>query len=413
MTQPQKKFLISGAGIVGLLTAQALKARNIDFEIFERDANAEFREASGWAITIHWAMETLLDLIPEELQKEIFDAQVRRDFHGDDTGNFKYIDASNGETIVSIPPSHRLRVRREQIRRTLLKGIDVQWDCKLLEIKETDTGVKVTCGNGKVFEGDVLLGCDGLNSATRKILCGDEGKLYQLPLRFCGAKVPMTGAEQQAISERFDPLLFQGTVPTNETFFWFSMLSTPDYTGEEDLYYAQVNLSWKYPEDEPFGTPQEKAEALLEHAKGLDPQLHMLVERACEDPEQLLELKLADWPVVEWDTQNGRVLLLGDAAHAMTMYRGEACNHGITDVSEFMKDLDQYGQGEKNWDEVVKSYCGAVKERTGEAVILSRQACLDAHDMSKLYPNLSSPLLGLRKRMNTKEADEKPESGAK
>lgn len=398
MTKQHKKFLISGAGIVGLVTAQALKARNIDFVIFDRDENVHFREASGWAITLHWALDTLLSLLPSDLANEIFEAQVRRDFHQHDTGNFRYIDASNGNTIVSIPPSRRLRVRREQIRRTLLKGIEVQWDCKLSKISETPTGVKVTCANGQVFEGDVLLACDGANSTARKILCGKHGELHQLPLRFCGAKVPMSGAEQKQISARFDPLLFQGTVPSNETFFWFSMLSTPDYTGEDDVYYAQVNLSWKYPADEPFATNEEKAAALLSHAKGLDPHLHGLVARAAQDPLKLLEIKLADWPNVEWDTRHNRVLLLGDAAHAMTMYRGEAANHGITDVGDLMKGIDEFCGGKKTWDDVATTYCAAVKERAGKAVLLSRQACLDAHDMLKIKKDLDSPLLALRKQ---------------
>ncbi|OBA22379.1 FAD/NAD(P)-binding domain-containing protein [Metschnikowia bicuspidata var. bicuspidata NRRL YB-4993] len=400
MTLGNKQILISGAGIVGLLAAQALKARGVDFVIFDRDRDVHFREDAGWAITLHWALDTFLSLLPENLASEIYEAQVRKDFHLCDTGTFRYINASDGSTILSIPPSQRLRVRREQIRRILLKGIDVHWNCKLTRVAHLKCGrVVAQCESGREFQGDVLLGCDGANSQIRRLFCGDAGRLEVLPVRFCGAKVKISRAEEAHLARQFDPLLFQGTVPENETFFWFSMLSTPDYTLEEDGYFAQVNLSWKIrgQSDEPFGSATEKADAMLAHARGLHPQLHQLVARAAKSPENLVEIKLADWPEVRWDTHQGSVVLLGDVAHAMTMYRGEAANHGIADVADFIGQTDRYLKGDIPWADAVSNYCEQVYLRAQEAVLLSRQACLDAHDMSKITAGSASPLLTKRK----------------
>lgn len=395
-----KTFIISGAGLVGLLIAQALKRRNIDFIIFDRDESVYFRENAGWAITLHWALENFKSLLPPDLVSEIYDAQVLPNFHQKDTGKFMYINAATGEPVVSIPPSKRLRVRREQIRRMLLKGIDVQWDCKLTSINTSESQVTVTCEGGKTFVGDVLIGCEGANSITRRIICPDNGQCYQLPVRFCGAKVKMTKEEVDEIATTFDPLLFQGTVPETNTFFWFSMLSTPEYNKEEGAYYAQVNLSWNVPDyDEPFATKQEMASAMKSHSEGLHPKLKSLVDRAVLYPEQLLEIKLADWPVVEW-ANNTQILLAGDSAHAMTMFRGEAGNHGITDAFELMVQIDAYLAQEKTWKEAAALYCENIKARAAPAVLLSRQACLDAHDYSKITPHTDSPLLSMRK--NTK-----------
>lgn len=399
MTITPPKFLISGAGIVGLLTAQALKARGIDFVIFDRDSDVLSREGAGWAITLHWALDSFLGLLPEDIVRDIYQAQVRKDFHARDTGNFKYINAATAESILTIPPSKRLRVRREQVRRALLKGLDVQWGCRLSDVSDVGLGVRVRCEAGQTFEGDVLLACEGSNSQTRRLLCGEAGALSYLPIRFCGAKVAMNKAQADAIAARFDPLLFQGTVPSTETFFWFSMLATPDYTQHEDVYHAQVNLSWKVRDpNEPFATPQDKASALLKHAQGLHADLLALVERAAHEPLQLVEIKLADWPHVQWDTHGQRILLMGDAAHAMTMYRGEAANHGITDVVDLIRELDKCMAGQQRWDDAARNYCAAVKARAGGAVLLSRQACIDAHDFSKISVTSDSPLLSMRKK---------------
>ncbi|CUM63816.1 uncharacterized protein PRCAT00001400001 [Priceomyces carsonii] len=396
------KFVISGAGLIGLLVAHSLKSRNIDFVIFDRDENERARVASGWAITLHWALETFEQLLPKHLLDQIYDAEVRPNFHKVDTGNFKYINASSGETIISIPPSRRLRIRREQLRQILLQDIDVKWNCKMVNLDTSiENKIVVTCSNGEFFKGDVLLGCDGSNSITRRLVCPDTGSLYHLPVRFCGSKIKLSGEEVEKISEKFDPLLFQGTIPSNETFFWFSMLETPEYTKKNDSYYAQVNLSWKSSDDdeEPFKSNHAKAIAMIKHAEGLNDDLYWLVMRAAQNKDSIQEIKLCDWPLVEWDSKNDKVILLGDSAHAMTMYRGEAANHGITDVSNFMLQLDEYLSCSKSWREVVATYSLEIKARAAPAVLLSRKACLDAHDMTQINSSSESPLLAIRKRL--------------
>lgn len=390
------KVIICGAGLIGLLTAQMLKNHGIEFEIFDRDENPTSRENQGWAITLHWALETFKSLIPEELAVKIYEAQVRPKFHLADTGTFKYINGSTGETIFSIPPSLRLRVRREQVRRILLNGINVNWGCKLVSLDSTQDGVTAICEGGRQFSGNILLGCDGANSMVRRNLCHKEGELNKLPFRFCGAKVEMTNREIQSISENFDPLLFQGTIPHNNTFFWYSILAMPDYTKKEDTNYAQVNLSWRREDSEPFDTPEDRARAMKIHATGLHEDLMWMVDRAVKNPSELQEIKLCDWPDVAWNSLENRVILLGDAAHAMTMYRGEAANHGITDVYELSKELDLHLNLGKDLNSSLLDFMNSMKTRASPAVLLSRQACYDAHDFSKI--NVNSPLVAIRKK---------------
>ncbi|CAH6720902.1 putative FAD-dependent monooxygenase Dbabp [[Candida] jaroonii] len=398
MSKEEFKVIISGAGLIGLLIAQALKARNVDYVIFDRDESVQQREQHGWAITLHWALQSFKDLLNPQLVEKIYQAQVLPNFHEKDTGNFKYINAHTTESIVSIPPSKRLRVRREQIRRILLEGIDVDWGCKLVSIDSDDENVTVKCGNGKEFRGSVLIGCEGSQSITRKLVCGEDlGTPYQLPIRFVGSKVRLSKDEVAEIAEKFDPLLFQGTTPSN-TFFWFSMLSTPEYSG--DGYYAQVNVSFPADDNEPFNTKEEMAAAIMRHSEDLAPELKKLSDRCVEDWDTLQQIRLVDWPAVEWDNANGKVLLCGDSAHAMTMFRGEAANHGITDVKDLMFELDKFLNEGKPWDTAANDYCQTIKARAAPAVMLSRQACLDAHDFTKIKPNSDSPLLSLRK--NTK-----------
>src|SRR3954468_13047290 len=41
---------------------------------------------------------------------------------------------------------------------------------KVSGIEQDDTSVTVTCADGSVFKGDVLVGCDGVHSAVRRLV---------------------------------------------------------------------------------------------------------------------------------------------------------------------------------------------------------------------------------------------------
>ena len=51
-TQKPLHVLIVGAGLAGLVLAQALRKQGITYEIFERDASIHSR-FQGWAIALH------------------------------------------------------------------------------------------------------------------------------------------------------------------------------------------------------------------------------------------------------------------------------------------------------------------------------------------------------------------------
>ncbi len=78
---------------------------------------------------------------------------------------------------------------------------------------------------------------------------------------------------------------------------------------------------------------------------------------------------------------------VGDAAHAMTMYRGEAANHGILDAYILARRIEEVYAGGKARAEAIVEYEEEMRERAAPAVLLSRQACLDAHDYHGLNEN--------------------------
>lgn len=150
--QPQKEqkhihILIIGAGLTGLILAQALRKLQhlaslnttststttpppplITYEIFERDPRAFFR-GGGWSLTIHWALTDLQNLLPDEIMQNFETCLVNRDAAAaGQAGNFQFLNLCTGEIVEAwpIPRGAASRVSREKILELLMRGVDVR-----------------------------------------------------------------------------------------------------------------------------------------------------------------------------------------------------------------------------------------------------------------------------------------------
>ncbi|KAJ7615011.1 FAD-binding domain-containing protein [Roridomyces roridus] len=384
--------LIIGGGIVGLALAQALKLQNVPFIVFERALCPPHDTTGGWGITIHWALPALQTCLPEALFAAIDSVQVDPALGRTraDTGRFLFLDISTAG------------------RRLLAEGLDVdrvRYGMKFVGFAEDgEGGVEAEFADGSKVRGCMLIGADGSTSRVRRLLVGEEaGRVQPVGANFLGVTVRMTEAELAPL-RAIDPLLFQGSHPDTGKYMWFSILSTPEANGSgccsAEYYEAQINISW-------LGTnvvPASEKErlALIKEAARAGTGFHQTFRDAIEgisEDTMVVEVKIADWPTVRWVPCGGRVTLTGDAAHAMTMYRGEAANHGITDVAHLAEQLRLWQEGKKTRAEAVGEYEDEMIPRAYQAVLLSRQACLDAHDVRNLQPD--SPLVSKRATLRT------------
>ncbi|KAJ5768749.1 hypothetical protein N7520_003308 [Penicillium odoratum] len=379
--------LIVGAGIVGLTLGQALKQKNIPFEIYERDETPDAR-GQGWAITLHWALEHMFKMLPAETLARIEDVQVDPEVARKDNGNFLFINLATGEPKYKIPPSRRWRVNREKMRKALLQGIEehVHWGRRVVGLQVDD--VQLVFADDTTVKGKMIVGAEGSRSVVRQILRPDAFENTPLPIRFTGVAVDLTPAEIKALRE-MDPLLFQGCDPSSGVFFWFSMLETPQRNGtaglESERFRCQICMSWpvKSPDDEVAATDEARLENMKRRAQGFAPFLKGAVDRI-PTGTMVTEIKLADWECLDWNNHGGRVTLAGDAAHAMTMYRGEAANHGLLDAYQLMQAIEKVYTCTATTQSAIDDFEREMRIRTRRAVRLSRQACIDAHDWSRL-----------------------------
>ncbi|KAL3455607.1 hypothetical protein BJX64DRAFT_65658 [Aspergillus heterothallicus] len=429
-SQTKDPVLIVGAGIIGLTLGHALKQKNIPFRIYERDPTPKSRH-QGWALTMHWALQYLPSLLPPSTLSAIESAQVDPVVAANDSGNFLFINNATGEVKWRIPPNRRWRVNRERMREVLMRGLEgeICWGHRVEGVRVSDgeggdgarkarlvirrRGEKGEVEGGEEEEEEeesesatLVVGTEGARSAIRRFLCPGEYTNAQLPIRFTGVAVDLT-ADTVAPLRAMDPLLFQGCHPETGVYFWFSMLDTPSTascsnqdtpitTTDDGLYKVQLGLSWRVhtPADEVPATDAARLANMKRRAANFVPFLRDVIQNIPENTP-VVEVTLADWTPRPWDNRNGTVTLAGDAAHAMTMYRGEAANHGILDAYHLVSAIEEIYYAGADAASAITGYESEMRERTGRAVQLSRQACVDAHEWDSL--NEGSAILARRK----------------
>ena len=118
--------LIIGAGITGLVLAQALKTHGIPFTVLERDPEPSTR-GRGWGLTIHWALDTFLSLLPQSLIDRLPETYVDPvAVEKGEKANFLFFDLRSGESRWQVPAAKRMRVSRERLRTLMMEDIEIK-----------------------------------------------------------------------------------------------------------------------------------------------------------------------------------------------------------------------------------------------------------------------------------------------
>ncbi|KAL7799180.1 hypothetical protein V8C37DRAFT_407538 [Trichoderma ceciliae] len=428
-TAAKPVVLIIGAGVSGLLLAQHLKREGIAYRIFERDADLATRGV-GWGLTLHWSLPALQSLLPPSLAGRICDeSSVDRwaDRRGE-ASRFPFFNLDSGELKTQTPgavKSARIRVTRERLRKLLAEGIDIEWEKSLREFQSNDDGtVSALFEDGASCTGTLLVACDGGQSRVRRALFPEESKLLlQLPVRTMGVKVLLT-AEQIEPIRKLDLFFLQGSSPQNNSFMYFSVLDVPgnQVDSNPDRFSCQLHVSWPYrpgsaaaATDVPT-TSKERYDLMHAFAKTWAEPFRSLVLNNVFPDTEIKRLDVLDWAPPTGLHSKGQAVLMADAFHLMSMYRGEGANHAIVDVLDFathivpLLTLDR-GSGSSSGSnagqdqdfrqalrQALDRYEDVVVSRSRPGVLASRRACLDAHAFSRLFGEgaTASPLLTKR-----------------
>jgi salicylate hydroxylase len=316
-------ILIVGGGIGGLAAALALARAGEEVRVLE--AAPQFTEL-GAGIQIAPNATRVLDSLG------IFDGLEDKAVF---PRELVYMDAVTGDRITSVDLSkpfveryghpyivlHRVDLHQALLDACLAHpNVELETDKHVNELEDAGDSVRAQCSDGSSYEGDALIGADGLHSVVRDVVVGDQ--LVDTP-----------------------HVAYRGAIPFEDVTPHAGQDSMVMWVGP-DLHFVQYKLrggklynqvgvfrSLRYREAEDHGS----AEELDEH-----------FGRCCEPVRygaSLLERSVR-WPMADREptdnwTQN-RITLVGDAAHAMLQYIAQGGCQALEDAEALGRHVEAH-----------------------------------------------------------------------
>ena len=316
----ETRFAVIGAGLGGATVAAWLQREGFAVKVYEQARTFE-RVGAG----IHVSANVLKVL-------RWLDAESGLSKIGIHPDTFTSRKWDTGEVLFELPlgatgeeqyGASYITVHRHDLHAAILGKVQpgtVHFDKRLTALEPGDDAVRLVFGDGSVVEADVVIGADGVNSKVREKIVG-AGKS-----RFTGA------VAHRAIY----PSALLGIDVRNCTKWWgpesHILIYYIEQSRNEIYLVTSAKGEWHSQASWEFCTRDEVANAF----KGFHPEVRKVIETAPE---------LTKWPILDIEPidrwSRGRLVLLGDACHAMMPYMASGAAMAIEDAAVLARCLLQ------------------------------------------------------------------------
>lgn len=307
------RVLIVGAGIAGITAAIALRKRGIDVTVLEQAS--ELKEiGAGIQIAANGSL-VLRELGLEE--------EVAR--HGVIPQSYDMRDISTGQLIYASPLGDAgtahwgaplYNIHRADLIDLLVRALPagvLRLNACCTSFDQDDDGVTVHLASGESLRGDVLIGADGIHSIVRKALWGEDETHFSNILMW-RALIPADRLTAINLEERGN--------------YWFGPGRTliTYWVRPNNLYSILASVPAAEVQRESW-TESGDIDDLHRSFSDIEPRARAMMEQI--DSAFITGMYYRD-PIDRW-TQ-GRVTLMGDAAHPMVPFLAQGACQGIEDA---------------------------------------------------------------------------------
>lgn len=312
-------ILVIGAGIGGLSTAIALRRRGFDVHVVERQSDAR---DSVYGVGIAQPANALraldaLGCLEACLEQGFASEAWGRMF--DQTGNL--IGDIHGVTIEGYPPQNgitRPRLHRILTDRALASGAIIEYNQTFTDLESGDADVQVTFGDGARRSFDLVVGADGVNSSVRRFVLDQNAECTPLGQSAFRINIPRLPEMDRILlyAGRGD---MAGIVPIGPNLAYLFL----QVTAEKD---------WRPGTKEMYAILKER---LAPYGSVVGRVRDEYFSEASE-----IVLRPEEYLIVPAPWHKGRVVLIGDAVHAVTPHLGQGAAQAIEDAVVLAEELD-------------------------------------------------------------------------
>src|SRR5712672_4578311 len=307
------RALVVGGGIGGLSTAIALRYQGVDALVLEQ-AKVMTEIGAGIQIAANAAI-VLRELGLEAAIRAVGVKPLSYDYRDLRNGKMLY-QAPLGDEAAGRYGAPMYNIHRANLVNILFEAVPPEakrLGARCVGVSQDKDGVEVRLQTGEVLRADALVGCDGIHSAVRQHLRGNEEKHFANILMW-RSLIPAERLEGLNLEQRGNYWVGPGRTLIT---YWVR---------PKNLYSILASVPAQEVRRESWDDSGDISE-MLRSFDDAEPRARKMLEQC---PSVSITGMFYRDPVDSWT--NGRITLLGDAAHPMVPFLAAGAGQGIEDA---------------------------------------------------------------------------------
>lgn len=358
ITKPQK-ILISGGGIGGIVLAYFLRQKGLTPVIVE--SASEFKHM-GYLLALN-------KQIGQKVAEKMGVLDTLKKFEVLLTNNIFRDEDGKLIMSVSVPPElHNdntgLMINRADLHLTLYdtikNDVEFRFGREITNLAQDEYGVDVIFSDNSKDRFDLVIGADGVNSKTRKLVFGEGFEKY-LDVAYFAFIVP--NRTKESIAGKRDLLMTRG----KEFLLAYHAIGDTEVGG------------YVFHAEKPYRneSPKERRSMMIKEYGKYDPKFLRVLETLTDD-DPIFHGSFTQIIMPEW--HKGRVCLIGDAAHSPTPGSGTGASlamAGAYVLAKKLSETDDHKKAFAEYDRYVRPYAAkAQKAALGPTKIITGKSPL-------------------------------------